>query len=701
MKKIRFGVAFFCVFFFAVSLFLVIFPRVNLTSVVKNHRISSTIEVFGDKKVEQSFNTNIFDLKHLYITLAGDNPSFDGTVDVNLYKNKKLIYENSYVFDELEENIIAMDFDDVKAIENDKFSLEIQCSDCTEDSPLALGVANEVERDELLHLNHDSQMKALTMTLFGKHYNYNYVIFSAVMFLVMFFILCFMMIQKKRANKIYFYYILEFIFSLFSIILLIKNICGYLYDMRMNFWLFFLCMGGFVVLIYLFVRIIKSLDLTKQQLYLGIAIPIALGYAIMMLPNYVADEPTHFFRAYNLIDHNILSRESDVDIPKDFLKYDMSVVNDYSNLEYMIGRESNYCDEIKTHTSADGYAFPLYLFADIGILIGKLFSLPFLITYYLARIFNAIGMLLFGYLIVKFLPFGKNVGLIYLLNPMYLHQGVSISADSMVNSICLLFISLILNLRNKKELNRGEYIFLFAIIILLGFAKYIYLPLILLLVLFIPNRKRMSKNLKRGLILTSIIAIFLCAVSLISIYVLPAASSGNVTVIDGIDDVNMLRQLKYILMNPIYAVKTFSFTMYAKLVDYVDMFFGLRLGWLNISVHKVIIWVYVMLFLSSPFIYDTSEFGELQKKEKWLCNILGCLLFVLAVLSMWLCWTPIGTMPVLGVQGRYFLPFMLLPMLSLVNRKQKIKISYYEYKLSILMLFLHMGVLACIIYYFV
>lgn len=701
MKKIKIAVLSVTLLLFGLTIYTFFCPKVSFTKVIKNSHADTSIEIFGDTFIEQKFNANLSSLTNIYLSFLDVENPFDGNVDMELLKNGKSIFQDNVSYKELEANLLRINLDEVEVKGDDQFVLKISCFNCSKERPLILNTAKEIEKNEMLYFNDKVQSEALLMTLYGNKINYNYSLFAACLFLLFLFVFCLLQIEKKKVEKVVKYFILEFLLSLGFGILVFYNLCDYLYEAQMRGWLFLLLLGISSILIALFIRILKFKDLRMEYLYLNLAIPITLGYALMMIPNYVADEPVHFIRAYNLVDDNILSTDSKVYLPEHFVYYGLGRLKDYSNLRDSVGQAINYGGKRVKVSSAAGYSFPLYFFADIGVLIGKLFSLPVIVTYYLARICNVIASVVLGYFIVKLLPFGKNVALIYLLNPMYLHQAGSVSADAMVNVFCLLFMAVVLNYRKKEQFNKLEMGALFVCIVLLGFAKYIYIPLVLLLVLLIENRKRMPSKVKKGILISTCLAILICGWFLFSMYLLPEATREPVTVGDGISDVNMIGQLKYILTHPIYTIKTILYTFHLMIGDYVDMFFGLRLGWLNINVRSYLIWPYLLALFSAPFIYLKDEKNYFSVKEKWICNIIGVIICFLVILSMWLCWTSIGSMPVQGVQGRYFLPIILLILLTLVNRKQKIVVDNYQYKLTFLLIFTHIGVLVTIIKFFI
>lgn len=689
-----------CVLFLSLSIIFVNLPRQTFYNVDVKNMSFGTIDIFGNNVVRQKFNTGMLSLNNVYINLVNRENYYSGTASVTLFHGKEIIYDDKYNYNQLKNGVIRINLDSYDVGLNDDFSILIKCEDCTEDVPLVLSTTDVIDSAYALDINGVNQESALTMSFYGKHNNYSYAIVCGFTYVFLLFILLFNYVDKKRRGKIYLYYILEFIFSILTMFLFIDNFCHYMYMSRVIFLNYILFIGCLSVLIYLFVSLIKNKYLNKERLYLALAIPLSLGYTIFMIPNHVADESAHFARAYDLVNSNIFSTKENVNVPNDFLNYNMYNVKNYDDLYNALFKVTKYKEEAIFNNVPYNYNFVLYFFSGIGILIGKVLSLPMLITYYLSRIFNVCFMLLCGYFTIKFIPFGKNVTLVYLLNPMYLHQAASVGADSVVNSVCLLFIAIVLYFREIKDFKRYDFLLLILLILLLGFAKYVYIPLLLLLLLLIKNKGLFNKKHKTYIIGSILLSIILCAF-FVFLFFTTSPEKEAIEVTSSVGNISVLGQFRYIIFNPIYDIKCLVYTIYLNMHFYVETFLGMELGWLNICINPIAIYIYAILLLFSPFIYLKDEKGFFDKKEKFFCNILCIILIVFSMLSMWLYCTSVGAMLIQGVQGRYFLPFMLLGLLTLSNKKQKITINNYDYKFVIVMLFIHMLVFVNIIYYFI
>ena len=379
------------------------------------------------------------------------------------------------------------------------------------------------------------------------------------------------------------------------------------------------------------------------------------------------------------------------------LKYNLGSINNYENLNSVLSKSTNYKKELPYTSSANGYSYILYFFSGIGYIISKLFSLPIMLNLYLSRMFNCTAMIIMGYFIIKKIPFGKNIVFIYLLNPMYLHEMCSVSADAFVNSLCLLFIASVLNCRSKKEINKHDIYLLISLVLLLGFAKYVYIPLIFLIYLIMKKFSDSNKKYKKYLIISSILSIIICLLFFIKVYIIPTI---NINLNTNTTNVGIVGQIRYIIHNPVYAFNTITSTFNIMGPEYIKTFFGKYLGWLNIPLNQYITWIYAILLISSPFIYCGKETGYLNKKEKNIFLAMTALLSIIVILSMWLSWTEIGTYPISGVQGRYFIPFMIMLFLALSSKIKKIKFQNYDIVVSILIIIINISVLSTFILFF-
>ena len=224
-----------------------------------------------------------------------------------------------------------------------------------------------------------------------------------------------------------------------------------------------------------------------EKIYLGFMIPIGLCYIVFMGLEYTPDENAHLWKSYEISQGEIITHieengRSHTTIPKDLHKPPRT----YNELNSTITKQTDYNDTMNVINPAQNYNPILYLFSSIGILISKTIGMNGLMIQYVARIFNFITFLVFSYFAIKKIPFGKLVLSAYLFMPMVIHQAISISADSLINSVILFFIAYNFYLFFKKEkIQKREIVGYIAMSVFIGITKIVYFPLAGISLLFI------------------------------------------------------------------------------------------------------------------------------------------------------------------------------------------------------------------------
>ncbi len=411
-----------------------------------------------------------------------------------------------------------------------------------------------------------------------------------------------------------------------------------------------------------------------EKLFLMLVIPLGMIFMIYILPNYVPDENAHIYRAYD-ISRGILYTKKDsenktlIDMPIDFRKYETNVDSYYSLLEN-INEKANYQETMNVNGTAASYFPILYIFSSIGLFLGRILNLNVLLTIYLARMFNFIFFIISGYFLIKKIEIGKLLLLTYLLSPMMLQQMTSLSADCVVNITCLTLIVTILNYKfNKRSIRNKEIILLLALITIISLAKYVYLPLILLLFLLDKKELKNNSNWKKLLLGIGIIIILTLGWMYITKYDVH-------TEYYLANNVNSKEQLISILKNPFDYINVLYNTTRIKTESYIFTFVGRNLGWLNIIGNNIFIVLYIYLLISSIFV-EKQKF-ELSKKDKVITLGTLFICYNLVLLGMYLIWTGLHGSVIEGVQGRYFIPFLILLFINFINKNKYIHFKSIE-----------------------
>lgn len=412
-----------------------------------------------------------------------------------------------------------------------------------------------------------------------------------------------------------------------------------------------------------------------ENLFLAIAIPIGLLYIIFLLPTYIPDEQAHLFRAYDIskgviITNVKIQREF---IPSDIRKLESQRINSYNELPEKIYQKTDHNSKTEElFNSAEAYSFIMYIFSSLACLISRVFSLNLYIMVYLARIFNFIFFLIMGYYTIKVLPFGKLVMFVYLLNPVLMQEAMSVSADSFINATTLMFIAYNLHiLFTKKKLSKKQKIIYATLVVCISFSKYVYFPLVFITILLFFN-KSAEYNKDKFFIVMIIISIIL---AIICCYIGVLYKDIRSYVIE--NNINSLEQVKYILRNPINYILTLINTMkeYGKI--YVYQFLGYNFVGLNIDGNKMISALYLLLLLASPFLEKNEKSLNLYQKIWCLFMVFGIIILVMT--GLYIAWTTVNGNVIQGVQGRYFLPIIILALLCLVKKGKYIEFKYTNF----------------------
>lgn len=461
---------------------------------------------------------------------------------------------------------------------------------------------------------------------------------------------------------------------------------------------------GFLKNIYIFLFVF-CLALTAGVLYFGfykkckieqIFIPVVIVwgiiYMIILPPFSSPDEPVHFGTAYKisndilgkkaLSENNVvLMRKDDATVPLDPIP--TAKIYEYTIHSFFNGVKDTTPTEWK-HGNLYSKNVITHLPAAIGISIARVLGLGSVPLIYMGRLMNLLFYVTLVYFAIKFVPFGKMVFFVLSMTPMLLELIGSYSYDAVINALAFLSIALLLQcIYGEEKIGIKRIAELVALASLLGPSKIVY-SFIFVLCIFIPKEKFKDKRMYYG----TIAAVF-AAVILSNVYV----NMGAMTQVSGAENGavatrNVVQQysLKWCLQNPFHALKIYLHTTRVFGLYYFQSMFGSLLGWLELPVSHLVIYVFAMLI-------GASFFFERDTKEKIFTShrivTIGILLavYALVLFSMLSGCTPFGTDTILGVQGRYFLAVMPLFLIVLTNEKIKIKKIFQKYFL----LFFHIG----------
>lgn len=411
-----------------------------------------------------------------------------------------------------------------------------------------------------------------------------------------------------------------------------------------------------------------------EKIFFVIAIVFGITFSIINAPFQDPDENAHFYRAYQLSTGQILEERVNQKVggflPKSILNtynevtagvtFHSNVSQDFNKVKKFIKIKLDKKNVVfEDFNTAAMYSPIVYIPQVIGIEIGKIFGLSPLMLMYLGRIANLICWASVVYIAIKILPF-KKIGMVFLaLAPMSIYQAASLSSDGMTNALAFLSIAMILQYAfdEKLEIDKKHIVRLFIVIIALSLCKQVYFAFALLFLL-IPKEKFKSN---RAYYLTFITMIFSC---MLFLGIWSEITSSLTEFAHG--SVSPQNQVKFVLMHPLYYIKTILNTFYINRNFYFCSYIG-EFGWLDtyapIRVYFIFPIVFVLILL-----FDNGIKLRIRERLIFLITFIG--LIGLVMTALYVIWTPLGSNNILGVQGRYFIPIAPL-ILYICNWKNR------------------------------
>lgn len=433
---------------------------------------------------------------------------------------------------------------------------------------------------------------------------------------------------------------------------------------------FFLLIFSFITILYnIFYSFIKKMNIEKK--FLLLSIPFGLAFVFLQPPNFKPDEPHHLFRTIDIANGQLMPLKDDnhlskIFVPRVAIELNGLYINNLSKVDEYLDLKADYSDTCLVSSTAASYSPVSYIFSTSGILIGKMLSLSWIWTFVLARLFNFIVYLIVGFYAIKIMPFCKLLVFTLLLNPMVLHQATAISGDVLLNSISIIYLAYLLHLKYKKiSITSTNIILLFLMLVTIILIKIAYLPLVLLLYLLKKNIYKYFLKNKKG------IYVFIIS-TLIFVLAIVIHEKNNYYINEEIfinPLVDSTFQISNIIKNPLnYIVVLFNtFMEYSEF--YMTSFAGKYLAWVDIANNSIVSFLYLCLLFFSPFISQAKVNIKLDKIDKIIMMIAFAATVAFMFTGIYIIWNSVGNSVINGIQGRYFIPIIMLLIIPLYNNK--------------------------------
>ena len=425
-------------------------------------------------------------------------------------------------------------------------------------------------------------------------------------------------------------------------------------------------------------------------LFFILALPTALLYAVVVPPFQVPDEFVHFAYASGISEGQFVPHLIEGDrfggnipaangslmalyqgIPFHREAKVTAALNDKAMALHYDGMQVS-----TTYSAAAIYPPTAYIVPGFALFVSRIVGLSPLQAFYVGRIANAVTAISMFAIAIRILPFAKVPLAAISSLPMVLYQTASYSADPMAFGLTSIIVSLLAHSITSKS-NDTFIITLPSII--LGFLIGIKLPMVPLvfpLICMGLMRKRYTET----------------AFSIVACGALVALSHQFVPNFQDIPEISSQllksgirpqQQFMTILNDPLRVFLIAESTIRQNIAFYYESAVGV-FGWLDTYMPKS----YYYVIALSLFLAATAALFD-PKATRWSFDIsmvaAATLCAALIFGAFYLYWTPLGQVSISGVQGRYFIPVLMMTSVAIPTVKRSIGVVTVAY-ISILVL---------------
>jgi uncharacterized membrane protein len=401
-----------------------------------------------------------------------------------------------------------------------------------------------------------------------------------------------------------------------------------------------------------------------------------IPYLILTGPFRVPDERNHFLRSYEVSEFRLFPFRISDGYPGDNLPASLGRLSDalgnhadnrIQPAQISQARSLSLVPEQREFMEFSTSAFysPLaYVPSAVSIALGRAFGAGPLALVYFARSGNLlVGAWLIS-LALSHAGFARPAALIVALFPMTLSQVASVSADAITYGLSFFWVAMVMEVVVGKEVgvSRKRIAWLICLALALSQLKPPF-PLLSLLVLLMPV-KRFGRK-----------AVILVGTTVVAASLLPATAWNAPAAhlfVTSVPEINPARQMAWVVKHPGGFWHRAKEDLRRNVLEYWEELVG-RLGWLNIRLPSWISIGYAVALAAWLFLGPRDP-----PSPVWWQRIALALVIlggVVAIqLSQYLCFNPVRSAFILGVQGRYFVPFAFVGAFafsnSLLNRQQ-------------------------------
>lgn len=306
-----------------------------------------------------------------------------------------------------------------------------------------------------------------------------------------------------------------------------------------------------------------------------------------------------------------------------------------------------------------------YLTPALGITLARLLGLNSLGLLYLGRFMNLLMYTAVTYLAMRRLPFGKEGLFGVSLLPMTIHLSASYSYDVLILSGIFYFTAHCLYLAYEADRVRPvDVLILAAVMAVVGPCKMVYAAF-MGLCLLIPVRKFGGWG-KWTLSAACVLGAWVIAMALVNSQTVVSYATGTENYISWADEAGF--SLTMLLHQPVKLFQMFYNTVIWQAEYWHLTMIGAYLGHVDVvlDVPYLVVMLFTACLLGLTFRKPEDTLRLTGGRRIWIWALCAACAGA-TMFSMLLAWTPISSRIICGVQGRYFLPFLPILLLTWKN----------------------------------
>ena len=424
-----------------------------------------------------------------------------------------------------------------------------------------------------------------------------------------------------------------------------------------------------------------------ERLFLTLGLSVGSLYVFAIPLSCAPDEIAHFFRIYEISDGYLVTTAYEDGVHSgsmqpEGLQYTVSDLVQGKVKYSQFLDKFGYRDEGKESfavNQAGGYSIVSYIPHVTGMFIGKTLNLPIIVSAYIAKVFHLVACIVILYFCIKYIPFLKFFIFFVAFLPMSMQSMASLSADGFLICCSFSLITFVLHATFTKDfkIKPKHLLLLLLLCLIVSLGKSIYSPVCLLL--FTIPKERFG-SMPRKLISIFSLGIITFVTLILWMRCMPSLSS----VTDSSVQINTL------LTNPFAFIKILGKTIIVETPIYLAQIFGRFLEWFNLVLSSV--YIIPSMLLSLYIIYRERMHAFISNWFRVLSIFAICFAALASFIVMYIQWTPTDSSTIQGVQGRYFMPLLLLVPLvffpSAKNKKITKKTSFPVFQNNYIYLFI-------------